>query len=501
MYLKLLAFYTIELHSLGGVSKAAEDIILNTMSGLMYNLEFGNEQFRHTLFRLRSIIVDSKNTYLSICKSRGIEPKFIKTNLKVTNKLDLTSLIRLGEQEYTNKTEHLMPDRKNLFEIMFFIIKSLCINLVDIKSYEVNDSIEKTAYDEILILLNFLNYMDARLKDILHEIDKSVEINSQLLRIIRQAKIDRYGKPEPAEVSYSTRPNKAILVAGTNIRELEKVLEFTKDKNIDVYTHGEMILAHMFPAFKKYPHLRGQYGTGVENCLLDFATFPGAILIAKHSLENIEYLYRGRLFTTDNFVPPGVIKVNNDDFTQLVQSTLNAKGFKKGKQRESITVGCAIDEIGASLEPFLQNIKKYKQVIIIAPESNSQRNRLYFETLLKLIPDDIFVITLSYSKESENVLYLNATSDFPFTYTILDVIHEKTKELGMDISLFVSKCDKHVISNIINIKRLGVKNLFLSKCSPITLNPTLIQILDKAYNIKQATYAPNDLEQIINPQD
>ena len=89
----------------------------------------------------------------------------------------------------------------------------------------------------------------------------------------------------------STRPNKAILVAGTNIQELKNVLDATKDKNIDVYTHGEMIVAYTYPKFGEYENLVGQFGKGIENCLLDFATFPGAILIARHSLENIEYLY------------------------------------------------------------------------------------------------------------------------------------------------------------------------------------------------------------------
>ena len=83
----------------------------------------------------------------------------------------------------------------------------------------------------------------------------------------------------------------------------------TKDKNIDVYTHGEMIIAHTYPKFREYKHLIGHFGVGVENCLLDFATFPGAILITKYAVENIEYLYRGRLFTMDSFVPKGAIKM------------------------------------------------------------------------------------------------------------------------------------------------------------------------------------------------
>lgn len=498
MYLKLLAFYTKELQDFGGVSKTSEEIILNTMSGLMYNLEYGNEQFHQTLIKLKSILIESKDTYLKICKTKNITPKSIKSNIKLSNNLDITHLIKQGEQEFSQKTEKLSSERKNLFEIMFFIIKSICINLVEIKSYNENTEIEKISYDEILILLNYLNYPDSDMANILKEIDVAVEIDNKLARELRQVKINHYGTPHPTDVSYSTRPNKAILVAGTNLRELEKILDFTKDKGLDIYTHGEMILAHMFPKFREYNHLIGQYGTGVENCLLDFATFPGAIFVAKHSLENIEYLYRGRLFTSDNFVPQGVIRIENDNFTKLVESSLNAKGFKRGKQRESVIIGYSLEDISQKLESFLQKVDKYKHVIFIGPESYSHKNKIYFEHFLKLIPQDTYVITFSYNNEKENVLHLNVTSDFPLTYKILDKIDTTLKSKNIDTSLFISKCDKHTISNIINLKRLGINHMFLSKCAPITLNPTLTHLLDKIYNIKSITNPEDDLNQIIS---
>ena len=100
---------------------------------------------------------------------------------------------------------------------------------------------------------------------------------------------------------------------------------------------NDMMLAHTFPKFSTYQHLRGQYGQGIENCLLDFATFPGPIILTKHSLHNIENFYRGRLFTTDyTSSPKGIIKIENNDFSDIIDSAKKSKGFKTGKQCETV---------------------------------------------------------------------------------------------------------------------------------------------------------------------
>ena len=497
MYLKLLAFYTIELRNFGGHNKDAEKIILETISTLMANMEYQNKQFSEIILKIKALTIDSKNTYLKICKEKDIQPKFIQTNIKLDEKVDdITSLIQQGEKEYTNRTEHLSPERKNLLEVMAFIIKSLCINVVELKSYSENDSLIEDGFQKILVLLNFLNYPDGNLQDILDEIKNSTNTDNKIYKKIQQLKIERYGEPDKYEVSLSTRPNKAILVAGHSLRELEDLLEYTKDKNIDIYTHGEMIQAHIYPKFREYEHLRGHFGIGVENCLLDFANFPGGILITKYATENVEYLYRGRLFTTDFFVPKGAVKIENNDYSELVKSANEAKGFKRGKQKESINIGYSIQEIKKQLEQLLTEKEKYKHVIIFAPETHNQKNRMYYENLLKNMPDNIFVISFSTFIKDDNILYINDSSDFSLIYYILDTIKDELEKSGIDISIFISKCDKHIISNIIQLKEIGLKHIFLSKCSPIMLNPTLTKSLTEYYDVISANHPLDDLKMI-----
>ena len=151
-----------------------------------------------------------------------------------------------------------------------------------------------------------------------------------------------------------------------NIMELENILEGLKDTDIDVYTHDEMMLAYTFPKFSEYKNLKGQYGCGVENCLLDFATFPGPIILTKNSLHNIENFYRGRLFTTDYTFPKGVIKIDNNNFSEVIKSAKDAKGFKTGKICESVSVGYDIKKITQKvLKTIKKIIKKIMQIVIL----------------------------------------------------------------------------------------------------------------------------------------
>ena len=496
MYLKQLAFYTLHLKYLGVKNHATEDIILNTLSGLMSNLETGNKQFYQTLINLKTIIIESMETYKKICAERNIKPKEIKTNIKLNRKLNITDLIQLGEKEFSKKLKSVSDKKRNLYEIIFLILKSICINLVELKSFDLTDN---CAYSEILYLLNTINFPELSEKILIKKINKAVEIDFTLTKKLYSAREEKFGKQTQAEISYTTYANKAILVAGTNIQELKKVLDATENLDIDVYTHGEMIIAYTYPLFKNYKNLKGQFGKGIEYCLLDFATFPGAILIAKHSLENIEYLYRGRLFTTDNFVPQGVIQIKDDNYTPLINSALSARGFRNGKTRESIVLGCSQKELETKLNEIIKNIKSYKHLLILGTNEYTNETKTYFENLIRHADKTTLVISLSDIHEDKNVITINSAPDFYMIYRILEILKPTIEQYKIITSLFIAKCDKHTISNLLNLKRLKVDNIYLSKCSPVMLNPTLTDTLKNIYGINPTTTVSEDLTNI-NPR-
>ena len=262
---------------------------------------------------------------------------------------------------------------------------------------------------------------------------------------------------------------------------------------IDVYTHGEMISAYTYPKLREYKHLKGQFGKGVESCLLDFATFPGAILIAKHALENIEYLYRGRLFTTDNFVPQGVVRIKNDDYSPLINSALSARGFKRGKIRESVSIGCNKSDFESKMSVLISNIDNYKNIIILGTEAYSSEQKKYYDSVLKFAGSDTVIISLAREFKGKNVINFN-TNDFNMIYEIFSVLKDTIKDYGINLILILAKCDKHTISNVINLHRMGVKNIFLSRCTPVMLNPALTKTLKDLYGITPTTTPDSDIK-------
>ena len=480
-------------------SKFAKDIeiedktrafVLNTVAITIYNLEFNEnsylfavENFKAELPRIMELFAEKNpENNLDDEKEKALE-LFNETS-------ELISAIKFGEKIYNRALQKLPSEIRDLYSIMLVIAKSLSINLLDYESYEKKDS---KAFSMILNLFSNIKLVSVDAEALKNEILEASKIDNDLMRQIRESQEERYGKQVANEVSYTTSPNKAVLVVGSNIRELEIVLEALKYENIDVYTHDEMMLAHTFPKFEEYPNLKGQFGQGLENCLLDFATFPGPIILTKHSLHNIENFYRGLLFTTDYITSPkGIIKIDNNDFSKVVSSAEEAKGFKTGRQCESVIIGYDFDAKAAEIKMKLEN-EKYKRIFIIGLDGYSLEQRAYFEKLLKLIPQDCLIISFSYNLERENLVFINTCFD---NYSWVKIFEYCTK-FNLPIELFVPKCEKNTISQLVYLSQFENVNIYLGKCTPIILNPTLLITLLEKFSINSITSAKKDLEEIL----
>ena len=257
-----------------------------------------------------------------------------------------------------------------------------------------------------------------------------------------------------------------------------------------------MILGHMYPKLKEYKQLQGQFGLGVENCLLDFATFPGSILMTKNSLQNIEYLYRGRLFTTDLNVPKGVTQITNNDFKPLIKSAMDAKGFAKGQIRESLKIGYEQEVIENKVNEVITKIhaRDIKHLFIIGILNHTSLQKRYFSRLLKTLPQNTYAITLSTYTPTNNTFQINSSYDFMLMYKILEDINKKMEFKNFDITVFLTKCDKYAISNILNLKELGAHNIMLGHCSPMSINPMIVEAFKDIFNIKSITTPKEDID-------
>lgn len=493
LYLKELAFYLLELKKLGVNNEKINENVLDTISGLVSNVDYSQEQFQNIIKRLYGDLLQAKELYTSLCEKHNLEVNILKSNLKISRNFNLSEAIKQGERTFIKKSKSFTVEQKNLFEIILLLIKSVCINLVELKGLGVDN---KEAYKELLSMLSTMNYYTIPAEKLHEKIQEFVKLDYSLLQLLYESRIEKYGEITPTEVSFSTRPNKAILVSGTDISELERVLKATENKGIDVYTHGAMIMGHSFPKLKAYPHLVGHFGKGAENCLLDFTVFPGAIFMTRHSLQKVEHLYRGRLFTTDLIAPKGVMQIKDYNFTPLIESALAAKGFTKGQQRSPAIIGFCEKEVLERLNQVLDKMVngEIKHAFVIGVSNNSHAQRQYFEKFLSYVPKDCFVLSFSYTNGASDMLHIDSDYGYPLFYKALNMISQKISLKDFKLSLLLTRCDQHSISNLLNVKYMGIKDIYLANCSPNLFNPSLVDALRIMFNINSYGEPYSDLK-------
>ena len=216
--------------------------------------------------------------------------------------------------------------------------------------------------------------------------------------------------------------------------------------------------------------------------MLDFATFPGAILLTKNEIQNIEYLYRGRLFSTDNIIPVGISKLKNKDFQPLIESALQAKGFAKGQTRTSKIIGYNIQDLDTKLDKLISN--NPKNIYIIGFSDLRADNLNYFKSFFSDFNDNDCAISFSYNPNKNNVLHINLAYDYPMFNYVMEKIFEKIPVNSDNLNIYLAKCDINSISNIIYLKNRGVKNISILPCPPYVINPSVLKVFMKIYDIK-----------------
>jgi len=494
LHLRELAFYLLKLRELGVNNEKIKSDIIDALSGLICGADYSQEEFHEIISHLYSHIDQARNIYTDLCSRHNLECEMLKIYFKHTKKFSLSDLIKRGEKYIQKKSAILTEEQKNLLDIMLFLIKSIGIKYVELKSLG-KDNEEVCLVT--LLMLNDMNFPSRTTQEIKKDILHYVGIYYELVKQVFWTQVEVYGEGSLVDVSFSTRPGKAILISGSDLKELELVLEAAKKRGVDVYTHGiEMLMAHTYPKFRAYKNLVGHYGTEIDNCLLDFATFPGAILMTRHSLQKIEYLYRGRLFTTDLIAPRGVVKLQHNNLEPLIHSALEAKGFSKAVQKSSQKVGFDEKAVMKRINQVLDKMDKgeIKHLYVIGLLNHTCNQKQYFEKFFKLVPDDSFILSLALDKEGPNILHVDSFYEYSLIYKIFKAMNERRPLSEYKISIFLTKCDKNTIANVLNFKHMGITDIYLCKCSPALVNPSLIKAMINIFEINEFSKPEEDIK-------
>lgn len=498
IYLKELAYYLLKLKEFGASNEIIKENIIEAISGIITNIDYNHKQFQHLIITLAQDLNQAKVFYINLCKKNDLKINFLRTPFKLGKNFDIEEIIRRGEKLYIKRHAFYTFEQKNLFDVMLFLVKNLCLKIIQIRSYKKD---YQKAYDAILKVLNVMNFDNVTDAEVKSTIENCTLEYFNIVKELSDAQEEAYGERESVYISFAPRNGKAILVSGIDLTQLEAVLEATKNRGVDVYTHGmTMLMAHTLSKFRKYPNLAGHFGKCSNSSLFDFAAFPGAILMTRYLFQKIDYLYKGRLFTTDSFAPSGIIKIQNNDFEPLVQAALKSKGFTKEQQKVILRVGFRQKEMEAKIKEIIDKMEKneIKHLYIIGLFHHEHEYEEYFNNFLSIMPKDCYAISLSHEINEENILHIDSFYDYLFIYKIFEKFNEIKPLEQLKITIFITKCDQYTITNIINFLNMGVKSIYLCKCIPSLINPSMIETMRKTFGIKEFSTPEKDLEETLS---
>lgn len=344
---------------------------------------------------------------------------------------------------------------------------------------------------------------------------KAGEFAVTVMALLDKANTSTYGQPEATKVNIGVRDRPGILISGHDLKDLEELLEQSKDAGVDVYTHSEMLPANSYPAFKKYSHLVGNYGNAWWQQQKEFESFNGAILLTSNCITPVKDSYRDRIFTTGRVASPGVTHIpdrtngGKKDFSAVIE---RARACKAPTPLESGTIngGFAHGQILALADKVVAAVKggAIKRFVVMGGCDGRQSGRSYFTDVAQNLPKDTVILTAGCAKYRYNKLDLGDIGGIPRVLDAgqcndsysLALVALKLKEVfglsdinQLPISFDIAWYEQKAVTVLLALLHLGVKGIRLGPTLPGFLSPNVAKVLVDNFGIKLIGEAKGDI--------
>lgn len=337
------------------------------------------------------------------------------------------------------------------------------------------------------------------------------------MALLDEANTGAYGHPEVTTVNVGVRENPGILISGHDLYDLELLLEEAAGTGVDVYTHGEMLAAHYYPKFKKYPHLAGNYGGAWWRQTEEFESFNGPILMTTNCAVPPKDSYKSRLFTTGCAGIPGCTHIpmadGRKDFSKLIALAKKCAPPKE-LTRGSITGGFAHEEVFSLADKVVEAVKSgaIKKFVVMAGCDGRMKSRGYYEDFAKSLPDDTVILTAGCAKYRYIHLPLGTTAGIPRvldagqcndSYSLALIALKLTEVFGLSdvnelpVVYNIAWYEQKAVIVLLALLSLGVKNIHLGPTLPAFLSPNVTKVLVEEFGIGGITDAAADMKSMI----
>ncbi len=509
--LKGLAFVSVKLQEKDRYYPEDSVFVMSALFKTITNVNWDEENIKDTIETTLALRDKRKD---ELCKL--MEGKCDTCPEAVTFQLKRDEYDEFAKKVGVLRTEN--EDIRSLRETIIYCIKGICAygEHAAILGFQ-DDDVNKFIMEGLSATLDDNLTVDQLVNLVLRTGENAVKVMAKL----DEANTKTYGNPEPTKVKLGVGKNPGILISGHDLKDLEELLKQTEGKGVDLYTHGEMLPAHYYPAFKKYKHFIGNYGDSWWHQLEDFENFNGAILMTTNCLVPLrkENTYLERLFTTGTVNYPGAVHIpdrekgREKDFSPVIARALKCQPPKELETGE-ITGGFAHSTVLSLADKIIEAVKSgaIKRFVVMAGCDGRMPSRKYFTEVAEKLPKDTVILTAGCAKYRYIKLPLGDINGIPRVLDAgqcndsysLAVIALKLKEaFGLDdvnklpLSFDLAWYEQKAVAVLLALLSLGFKNIILGPTLPGFLSPNVAKVISDTFGLQQITDADSDIAKML----
>ncbi len=512
--LKGIGQYVSRLRGLGVADAPADSFILYGLFTTLTNVNFNRARFVEMIAEAARLRDRLRAAYEAAAKAAGQQPEILAGAAAFAPADNVAGLLAQA------KAASVIVGREEVGEDVIGLRALLLYGLKGVAAYAHHAEVLGESRDEIAIgiahALDVLASNPTDLGGMLEEALALGRLNFKVMETLDAANTGSFGAPSPHAVRTTPVEGKAILISGHDLRDLHELLEATKGTGINVYTHGEMLPAHGYPKLREYPHLAGNYGSAWQNQQVEFAAFPGPIVMTSNCLIEPQPLYRNRIFTSGPVGWPGIRHVANGNYGAVIQAAQALPGFTKTVEGPALTVGFGREAVLGAAGTVVEAVKSgaIRHFFLIGGCDGAAPGRNYFTEFAEQAPDDTMILTLGCGKYRFNSHDFGTIGGLPrlldigqcndsYSALVIATALAGAFNCGVNelpLSLVVSWFEQKAAAVFLTLLALGVRNVRLGPTLPAFLTPAILDILVSQFGVLPITSAEADIEAALAPR-
>ncbi len=518
--LKGLAYYSVQAEEFGLVSDKTHRFMAKALFSMVTNVNFTPADFVSLIDEAIRRRNDIRKQFLPAYQQKTGEefnlplPEQAQWQYEEVNEQSFTDIgATVGVEK---DLEVIDEDVHAMQECLLYAVKGLGSLAVHNLVLDIED-IEQ--YQFMQQALSFTLNKNNTLEQVLTMTVHSGELGLSAMEQLGKGNSKKFGNPEPTTVYLDTWDNPGILFSGHDLQDLEDLLVQTADTGVDVYTHGEAISAHAYPALKKHFNLVANYGGAWQDQKTQFPKFNGPILVTTNSIQQPKKTYQEKLFSTGMVGWPDIPHISDrkpgqrKDFSEIIQVALQGEAPTPLTEGQ-FTTGYGLHAITQFTDKIATAIKadKIKRIIVIAGTDGRHKERRYYTELAEALAEDTLIITAGDTKfrfyqhdfgqidDIPRLLDAGQSNDF---YVIIRFLQKLQKILGLKelnelpVSFDIAWYEQKTILIMLALFALNIKNVRVGPTLPPFFTPNILALLTEKYTLKGIDTVENDVVSIM----